>query len=359
MGPMTNLLTTIATETWNIFMESAPFVLLGIALSGILHLFISKQFILTHLGKSKIKSVFLAALIGVPLPLCSCGVIPMAISLRKRGATKGATSAFLISTPESGIDSMLISYALLDPILTIARPVIAFITAITAGILSNLIPEKAQLAPETSSCEGACCSDHTEHPTHHTRNLKLLVKKAIHFILFDLLHDMGRWLILGIILAGIISVLIPKSFFAFAGENPLITMPLMVVIGIPMYICASSSTPIAAALILKGISPGAALVFLLTGPATNITTITMITRFLGKKLTGIYLTTIIICALVFGMLIDMIYVWLKINPQAIVGTYSHSIPDQTNIIFALILIFLIVISFSKKATKYLPGLATE
>lgn len=350
---MIALVTGILLESWNLLAEAAPYVLFGFLAAGLLKAFIPEDFVAKHLGHSTGGSVLKASLLGIPLPLCSCGVIPAAIGLRKQGASKGASAAFLISTPESGVDSIAITYALLDPIMTVARPVAALISATVTGLLINLLPEEGANIPsyieaETAgTCKDACCGGH-HHAHEKTMKHKLL--SGMRFAFGDLLGDIGKWLLIGILISGIISYLLPATFFEQHLRGEFSSLLVMLVVGIPLYICASASTPIAAAMVLKGLSPGAALVFLLAGPATNAATITVISKFWGKKVTFIYLGTIACASLVIGWLLNRLYAVLSID---ITRWVSESTPETANpftVISALLLLALIARSvFSGRA----------
>jgi uncharacterized membrane protein YraQ (UPF0718 family) len=272
-------------------------------------------------------------------------VLPAAVSLQKQGASNGATTAFLISTPESGVDSISITYALLDPIMTVARPVVAFVTATAAGIAENLFSLKGEgprITPDISCpidgcCDGSNCSPE-EHRRHHAFGEKL--KAGCKFALTDLWGDLAGWFFIGLILAGLITVLIPDDIFNKYLGAGLPAMLLMLAIGIPLYICATASTPIAAALILKGVSPGAALVFLLVGPATNVASLTVLTGILGKRATAIYLSTIAVSAVLFGLLIDQVYASLGLSARALVGQASEIVPSWAGLFGALAVLLL-------------------
>jgi uncharacterized protein len=267
------------------------------------------------------------------------------VSLRKQGANNGATTAFLISTPESGVDSISITYALLDPIMTVARPVVAFITATVAGIAENLFgnsDENKRIIPDLSCpvdncCDGKNCDPET-HRSHHTFSEK--VKAGVVYAFGDLWEDIAKWFLFGVLLAGFITVLIPNDIFSRYLGSGLSAMLLMLVIGIPLYICATASTPIAAALILKGVSPGAALVFLLVGPATNVASLTVLTGILGKRATAIYLSTIAISAVFFGLVLDHVYAIMGLSAQAMVGRASEVVPLWAQWAGTLLILFL-------------------
>lgn len=322
----------VAVASWNLFLEAAPYILFGLVVGGLLKVFLSPAYVAKHLGTGRFSSVVKAALLGIPIPLCSCGVLPAAASLKKQGANNGATTAFLISTPESGVDSISITYALLDPIMTVARPVAAFISAFVAGFTENLINPpstspatgKVDLScPIDGCCDGEDCSP-DEHKNHHTFLGKTLY--GIKYAATDIWGDLAGWFYVGIILAGAITVLVPDTMFATYLGGGFSSMLLMLAFGIPLYICATASTPIAAALILKGVSPGAALVFLLVGPATNITSLSVLIGILGKRATTIYLTTIAVIAVIAGLVLDMVYDFFGISAKAVAGQAAELLP---------------------------------
>ena len=274
-------------------------------------------------------------------------MLPAAVSLQKQGANKGAVTSFLISTPESGVDSISITYALLDPILTIARPLVAFFTAALAGLAQNLVDYKQQITPLqpdlTCPVDGCCDGVHCEpevHRHHHTMIEKLTA--GIRYAFFDFWSDLVGWFFIGILLAGGITALIPDDVFSTYLGSGLPAMLIMLAVGIPLYICATASTPIAAALILKGVSPGAALVFLLAGPATNVASLTVLVGVLGKRAAVIYLTAIAVSAVVFGLIVDQIYIILGISAQAIVGQASEIVPAWLQLGAVILLVFLSV-----------------
>ena len=256
--------------------------------------------------------------------------------------------AFLISTPESGVDSMAITYALLDPVMTIARPVAAFFTALAAGISENLVGKRGnalfQSVPDLSCTVDGCCDglDCTpdEHNSHHSFLER--TKAGLIYAFGDLWDDIAVWFLVGIVLAGVITVLIPVDVMTRYLGGGLPAMLLMLLAGIPLYICATASTPIAAALILKGISPGAALVFLLVGPATNITSITVLFEVLGKRATALYLFAIAFSAVVFGLVLDQVYSAFGISAQAVAGLAAEVIPLWAKLAGAVILLGLSV-----------------
>jgi uncharacterized membrane protein YraQ (UPF0718 family) len=335
-----NIMVEIFTESWKLLQESSIYVLFGIFVAGLMHVFVRPEAVSRHLGRGKVSSVLKAAALGVPIPLCSCGVLPAAVSLKRQGANNGATTAFLISTPESGVDSIALTYALIDPVMTVARPVAAFTTAAVAGIAENMLgPEKEGEAiqpdlrcPVDNCCDGVDCLPDV-HKGHHTFFEKL--KAGLGYALFELWEDIAAWFLLGLVLAGVIATLIPSDLLAKHLGGGLSAMLIMLAVGIPLYICATASTPIAAALILKGVSPGAALVFLLAGPATNVTSLTVLFGLLGKRATAIYLASIAVVSVACGLALDQVYAFFGISAQAVAGQAAELIPLWAQIAGAL------------------------
>ncbi len=283
----------ILKEIWFFLNEVSIYLLLGFFIAGVLHVFFPDAIIRRHLGSDSIRSVTNATLFGIPIPLCSCGVVPVIVSLRNSGASRGAMVSFLISTPQVGADSFMITYSLLGWIFAVFRIGASLITALAAGILVNIIQvgkagKAGPIFPSYTPEEG----------------FKQRLRCIFDYIEYDLLGSIANSLVVGIILAGIISALIPDGFFErYLGSNVL-SMFLMLIVGIPMYVCASASTPIAASLIMKGISPGAALVFLLVGPATNAVTITTVGKTLGRQSLAVYLISIAVFSLLLGALLN-------------------------------------------------------
>jgi uncharacterized membrane protein YraQ (UPF0718 family) len=264
------------------------------------------------------------------------------VSLQKQGANTGATTAFLISTPESGVDSIAITYALLDPIMTVARPVAAFITAAAAGISENLFGrfEEGTAKPDRSCPIDGCCNDEDcppeVHRHHHTFSER--VRFGFRFARHEVWKDISGWFFLGLIIAGFITSLIPDTLIQKYVGGGLSAMLMMLIVGIPLYICASASTPIAAALILKGVSPGAALVFLLAGPATNVTSITVLLGMLGRRATVLYFAAIALCTVLCGLAVDKVYALWGVSAAATIGQASEIIPVWVKVAGAVVLI---------------------
>ncbi len=343
---MLEVLKEIVLATIQIFNEAAIYILFGFFIAGLLYIYYPKEKVVKSLGKKGFGSTFRAAVMGIPLPLCSCGVIPTALSLRKQGASRGATLSFLISTPETGVDSIAITYALVDPIMTVFRPMAAFLTAMFAGIAENIFVSSEDEASDIDSHQCSTCGN--SDADNHTHSHKVKFKKAMEYAFVDLVGDISKWLIIGIVLSGIISAAIPKGFFENYLGSGILSMLVMLVVGIPLYICATASTPIAAVLILKGLSPGAALVLLLAGPATNMATILVIGKEMGKKTLAIYLSSIAFMSIFFGLLLNQVYSYLGVNVLASVGKASEVIPGIIKIVGSVILAGLMAYSMSRR-----------
>jgi len=321
---------------WQLIKEIAPFLMLGFFICGVLSIFLTVDTIKKYLGKKSLSSVILASLFGVPLPLCSCGVIPVSAYLRKHGATKASTSSFLISTPQTGIDSIFITYSLLGPILAIYRPIVALLSGILGGSLSLILDKKDDDAYDID-CEDDCCSDE--------QNSSKLIK-IFNYGFIRLPLDIVNPLILGLFLSAVFSIFIPSNYFESVGTG-LLGMIIMLFLGLPTYVCATASVPIAFVLYTKGFSLGAVLVFLMTGPATNITTISVCWKILGKKSTFIYLFTIIVSSIAAGLILDWALPNLSLN-QSAVGV-NHLL--SSNMYFVLG-IFLCLIMINALRLKY-------
>jgi len=285
--------------------EMSPYLMLGFFFAGLLKVVFPQRFIDKYLGQKNSKSVLNASLIGIPLPLCSCGVIPTGISFFKSGATKGSSVSFLISTPQTGIDSILVTYSLLGLPFAIIRPFIALATGFFGGVLTNKVDDSVEV--QTSEQATNCCTTSEKDNCGcepNDKKQKSKIYTLFHYAFVEFLQDISKWLIIGLVLAAVISVLIPDDFFTSFIGNDLIGMLVILIASIPLYICATSSVPVAAVLMMKGLSPGAALVFLMAGPATNAATITVLNKVLGRKTMWAYLISIISGAIVFGLLID-------------------------------------------------------
>ena len=331
-------------ETWRIFTDAAPYVIFGFLAAGLIKAIVPEDAVARHLGGRSTTAVIKASLFGIPLPLCSCGVIPAAIGLRQQGAGRGPSAAFLVSTPESGVDSIAITWALLDPVMTVIRPIAAFITGTLTGILINLLPEETtelDVEQNDCGCQSSCC----ESESHAKAPLAKRMAAGIHYAFGELLKDIGGWLLIGVLVAGLVATLLPDDFFALLFENQAASLVLMLLVGIPLYMCASASTPVAAALVLKGLSPGAALVFLLAGPATNAATLTVVARFWGRKATVVYLAVISCCSLLLGWLTNLLYAWAGIDISRWVTPAEDHTAGGWHTLAAIVLLALIARAF--------------
>lgn len=297
----------IVLEMWKVLTEAAVYMLLGFVIAGLLHAFLSKGRMVQYLSGLGSRSVFLASLVGLPLPLCSCSVLPAAVALRKKGASKGATLSFLISTPETSVTSILLTYALLGPLMAIVRPVAAFVSAVAAGLLDNFVeqrwPTPAQAsAGATESGQDSECQCDAEAEAEESRG----VSQGLRFAFVDIFDDIIGWLLVGFFVAAVLNVVVPPSVMESVFGPPWQAMLLMLIIGVPLYVCAESSTPIAAAFVLAGVSPGAALVFLLVGPATNIGSLGVLLKVMGRRSVVLYLLAVCVVALLAGASLDFI-----------------------------------------------------
>jgi uncharacterized protein len=299
------IVTGILEASYDLFRRMAPFLLFGYFFAGMLHVFLKKGAILSHLGKNDLKSVIKASLFGVPLPLCSCAVIPAAMSLRKEGASKGAVLSFLISTPTSGVDSIFATYSLLGAFFAVYRVIASFIAGIFSGTLANLFLKKDE--PGQLSADVKCGECESDIEKKIGKSVAERIKEVFRYAYVDLLKDTGPPLLLGILLGGTISFLMPKELVETHLGSGILPMVVMLVAGLPMYVCATASIPIAAALMAKGLAPGAAFVFLVAGPATNIVTMSVVAKSMGKKALAIYLISIIFCAVSMGAGLDMFW----------------------------------------------------
>ena len=293
----------------------APYILFGLVFAGILHELVPDSLVTKHLGSENISSVIKATIFGVPLPVCSCGVIPLATSIKKSGASKGATLSFLISTPITGVDSILATYGMFGWVFTIYRVFTSMIIAMVAGILTNYFDK--EIIEEEKNSESCCCSKTSCSDDKEIKN-KFSFYKAIHYGFVTLLSDIAKPLFIGLIIGALITVSIPQNLSEFLIEYSWISYIIAIAIAVPMYVCATASLPIAAALMLSGVSAGAAFVFLSAGPATNTVTIGVVKKMLGTRSMYIYLGTIIIGSVLFGLGLDYIFDITAIDVKSLV-----------------------------------------
>ncbi len=286
------ILGRILAETWNVAAVMSPYLLLGFLAAGALFVLIPRSWVVTHLGGRGWRPSLKAALFGVPLPLCSCGVIPVTASLRQHGAGRGPTAAFLMSTPQTGVDSIVATYGLLGPVFALVRPLVAFLSGALCGVLvDHWAPDRSPLPPAADEPAAAAI----RAPAW---------KRMARFGLLTLPGDLRRPLLLGLLISGLLGALVPPQFLAGRFDSPWLQMLAMLLLGIPLYVCSTASIPIAIGLMHSGISAGAALVFLITGPATNAAALTTLWRILGRRAARIYLAVLAGTALLAGALLD-------------------------------------------------------
>jgi uncharacterized membrane protein YraQ (UPF0718 family)/copper chaperone CopZ len=296
---MSAFLSDFFSGFWLTLTAMSPYLLFGFLVAGFLSVLVPPSLVERHLGGRGLWPVLKASFFGVPLPLCSCGVIPVAASLRRHGASRGAVTAFLLSTPQTGIDSIMVTYGLLGPVVAVFRPIAAFVAGILGGAaVSASGADKGIETEDEPRCEGACCI----REPHRGR-----FAAALHYGFVTLPADIGPALVLGLVLAGVISAAVPGDFFAKYLPAGILGMLVMLAFGIPVYVCATASVPIAAALIAKGVSPGAALVFLMTGPATNAATIATVWKVMGRRTALIYFGSVAVTSLASGMIFDALF----------------------------------------------------
>jgi len=364
---MIGFVSGVFSETWEILRDASVFLIFGFLLAGALAVLVPKALLTRLVGTGRVKSVLWASVLGAPLPLCSCGVLPTALGLRKEGATPGATVAFLVATPETGVDSISLTYALTDPVMTVFRPIAGVATAIAAGLATNFFgvphPRHAgtRLLPpgaEDSSPNQAIIAeiyddghDHApglrstaDHGAHRGTAAIDAARRVIRYGFVELLDDVSYWLVLGIVLSAVVTVALPAELFEGIWGGGIASMVLMLILGVPLYTCASSSTPMAAALALKGLSPGAALVFLLAGPATNIGGLVVLLKVLGRRAAAVYLAAVLALTLAAGFALNAVYHVWGLDPRATFGTAPEFVPNPIKNAGALALIGVLILS---------------
>lgn len=318
------------TELWRIMLELSPSLLLGLVIAGLLHVYLPAGLIHRRLNRPNLASVTQASLIGVPLPLCSCGVIPTALGLRKDGASLGATTSFMISTPQTGVDSILVSAAFLGWPFALFKLAAAFLTGLTGGALVNrFVPSEQRDAAATASASDG----------QRDRGLLGVLRYAV----FDLLGAIDLWLIAGVLAAALVTTLTPPDFFAGqAWAQGLFGMILVLAISVPLYVCTTASVPIAASLIAAGMPAGSALVFLMAGPATNVATIGAVYRTLGPRVLWLYLGTVVVMSLGFGLLFDRLLNTSTAGAQVHIHAGGGWLAVLCAVLLILLLLFLLI-----------------
>ena len=320
----------------------SPYILLGFLIAGLMHAFVSQQIFSRHLAGRGFKSVLKSVLVGVPLPLCSCGVLPTAIAMRRNGASKAASTSFLIATPQTGVDSIAATWSLLGPAFAVIRPIAAFITAIGGGLAVGRAEEPVQpLAASFSTVD--------DRPQGSAAKCKA----ALRYGFIDLVGSIGGWLAAGLIIAALITVYVPADFFAALGDRPFLAMFAVLIIAVPMYVCATGSIPIAMSLMLKGLSPGTALVLLMAGPAANFASFALISREMGRKSALIYLASIVVGSMAFGLAIDYLLPesWFDLSARQSATCHGAGLLIFPTICSA-ILVILLIYTFTKGHKHY-------
>lgn len=331
---MLTFIINIFQESISLWLAMAPYLLMGMFIAGIIHVFLGTDFIARHLGGSGFGSIFKATIFGIPLPICSCGVIPVAASLRNEGASRSSTLSFLVSTPTTGVDSILATYSLMGPLFAIFRPLAAFVSGIVIGGLNYVFNR-----------------EETVKKVHSGKHAALPVQKKLgevfRYGFLELAQDIGKWLVIGVFIGGVLTVLIPENFLLTYFSNPIYHFLIVLVIAVPLYVCATGSIPIAAALIQKGFAPGAALVFLIAGPATNAVTLSFVRSKLGKKAFYLYLTSIVLVSALAGWVFNIIF--LKLGGDiSLIHAHGTHLPVWLKVGSGIILIGLILSGFIKK-----------
>ncbi len=341
------MINSFINEITYLFIEISPYLILGFLVSGFLFIFTSKEMVANNLGKPGFVSVSKASLFGVPMPLCSCGVIPVATSMHKRGASKGATLSFLISTPQTGIDSILLTLNQMGLQFAIIRPIVALLTGIIGGLLGEKLTQ----------------NEANEVIKQNQTDTKKTYVDGIKYAFITLPADIIKPLLKGIIISGLIAILIPNDFFASYNFTGLSAMVLVAVASVPIYVCATASVPVAMSLMAKGLEPGAAFVFLMAGPATNAATISVILNSLGKKIVISYVSVIFVSSILFGSLINIF-----LDPNTIPMNMDHhhhnhnslwNIFSDLSVYTMLIIIFYYLFSKIKRRSNAMDNLNND
>ncbi len=329
--------------------EMSPYLLLGFLIAGVLHAFVPTSIYARYLSGTGWRSVVSAALFGIPLPLCSCGVLPTAVSLRRSGASRAASTSFLIATPQTGVDSIAATYSMMGLPFAILRPVAALVTAMLGGNVVGALERRGVVQDETD-CTDSCATAEPLKPTLWGR-----VVEALRYGFYEMIQNIGRWLVLGLVVATLITVLVPDDFFQTYARWPLLNMVIIVLVAVPMYICATGSIPIAAALMMKGLSPGCALVMLMAGPAANLASMLVISKSFGRKAMWAYLASIVLGAIAFGVVVDY---WPGLRETFVNamphhhGAMSHQMPvTWLNWVCSIFLIAMLVVGMGSNYWK--------
>lgn len=376
-------------ELWAISIEAAPYLLIGFAAAALLHRYVPSEWLVRLLGRGRFRSTAMAAALGAPLPLCSCSVVPTALAIRKKGAPRGATLAFFISTPETGVDSILLTYGLFGPVLAVIRPLAAVLSAFGAGLFLEALPDsdrvKARIASDPAVAAKPCCHQNSDSsapaeipqpiPVSSCCETAVTLQpptccagapeasktwlpapfRGLFDSFFTLFDEIAIWIAIGLALSALVAAFLPPEVFASSYGGGWKGMVLAILIGLPLYVCATASTPLAAVMVGKGFSAGAALVFLLVGPATNLGTITIVWRILGGWAIFAYLVSIVLVSVVFGVIVDAYFPEVGAGMAGLVGTHRHAssaFPEVLAIILWIMLVW-------RSGRNWVPGSAKK
>ena len=323
-------------EFWSLCVETAPYLLLGMFFSGLIYIFIDSKFILKHIGSKSLSSILKSTLMGIPIPLCSCGVIPVASTIRNSGASKGSTVSFLVSTPQTGIDSIFMTYGMMGPVFAIFRPFAAFISGIISGIVVNRFDDESH--------------NHVSENYSKQEEVNLIerLKIGFNYGFVVLPSDILVPLLQGLSIAALISIVIPPDFIAtYFSDSKYLVFILMLFISLPIYVCATASVPIAVALMAKGVSAGALFVFLMAGPATNASSIAVVKKILGKKVMFLYLFLVATISIFFGIVFD-----LFLKAELPISFHHHSHDHGQNYFSTILAISFILLMINAYFNKY-------
>ncbi len=322
--------------------EMSPYILLGFLIAGLMHAFVPQRTFARHLSGTGAKAVFKSALLGIPLPLCSCGVLPTAVAMRRNGASRAAATSFLISTPQTGVDSIAATWSLLGPAFALLRPLAALVTAVIGGVAVGRTEQRPAPSP---SPDETVAEDAPEAPRRFGR--KCL--DALRYGCIDLVGSIGGWLVAGLIVAALITVYVPADLFSALSSRPLMAMLAVLLLAVPMYVCATGSIPIALSLVLKGLSPGTAFVLLMAGPAANFASFALISREMGRKAAIVYLGSIVLGAMAFGLAIDYLLPaeWFRVAGAHPAACHTGGF-DLFSGVCSAVLVLLLAVSLARR-----------
>lgn len=356
------MLIDIFNEILQMFVEMSPYILLGLVFVGILNMYFNKDLIIKHTGKNNLLSVLKASLFGIPLPLCSCGVIPTSVFMSKSGASKGSTVSFLTSTPQTGVDSIIATYGMMGGVFAVFRPFAALIMGITSGTLVKLFDRSERnrfmeldTMESEDSCDDSCsessCNDDScsTESNDENKTFKEKVKSSSKYAFVEFLDDISVQFIIGVIISGLIAYFLPAELIkSYSIQSGIIAMIIVSLFAAPMYVCATASIPIAVTLMMKGFSPGVAFVFLAVGPATNAASFSVLIKALGYKITMVYLISLLILSILMGYLLDFIFKYFSFNPVEVMSHSHEGIFFTPEVKVILSVLFVILLGFSLK-----------